>query len=167
MARFTYRLQQLLDVKLERKEELQQELGRRLQDLAAEQQAGEELRRERILVEERVTAARTAMLSGTEGVSGRTIRQHADYVRGVSSDLAAAKDAEFAQELRIREFEERAAAARRLLADCAREVEVLDKHRDRLERRFLKELEKQEAIQQDDITNSKFHPERRAHESFT
>jgi flagellar biosynthesis chaperone FliJ len=160
MARFTYRLQQLLDVKLERKEELQQELARTLQELAAEQEVGEELQRERILVEERLTAARTAMLSSTEGVSARTIRQHADYVRGVSSDLAAAKDAEFAQELRIREFEESVVAARRLLADCVREVEVLKKHRERLERRFLKELEKQEAIQQDDITNSRFYPER-------
>jgi flagellar export protein FliJ len=166
MARFTYRLQQLLDLKLERKEQLQQELGRRQRELAAEQEAGEELRRQRILVQENLTAAQSSMRGGTQGTSGRIIQQHADYVRGLSADLSAAKDAEFAQELRIREFEGRVASARRLLADCSREVEVLNKHRDRLERRFLKELEKREAIQQDDITNSKFHPERRAHESF-
>jgi flagellar biosynthesis chaperone FliJ len=166
MARFTYRLQQLLDLKLERKDQLQQELARRQQELAAEQEAGEELRRERMEVQENLKAARSSMLGSTQGASGRAFGQRADYVRGLTGDLAAAKDAEFAQELRIREFEERVAAARRVLADCSREVEVLNKHRDRLERRFLKELEKREAIQQDDITNSKYHPERRAHESF-
>jgi flagellar export protein FliJ len=166
MARFTYRLQRLLDVKIERKEQLERNLVQCQRELVAEQEALDELRRAQARIEEKLTVSKRSILGGSAGVSEHVIRQRTDYLHGLASDLEAAKNAEFSQRLRVREFEERLAEARHLLAEGSREVEVLNKHRDRLEKRFLKELEKQEAAEQDEIATSMFNQGRRAHESF-
>ncbi|MBV9508138.1 MAG: flagellar export protein FliJ [Acidobacteriia bacterium] len=151
-APFKYRLQKLLDLKLERKEELQRDLAQRLAELAAEQKAHQELEAARARMEEKLASLKRVPL----GMSGLAIQQYRDYLRGLVMDVEATRDAEFSQRLRVQEFAENVAKARRVLAECSRELEVLNKHRDRLEKRFLKEAERKEAADQDEIGSMLF-----------
>jgi flagellar protein FliJ len=167
MAPFRYRLQPLLDLKLERRDEVQRDLALRLKELASEQKALEELVQGRARMEEKLFRSRRDVLAGADGASGLAIRQRTDYLRGLTTDLEAAKDAEFSQRMRVREFEERVAKTRRQLADCSREVEVLQKHREHLEKRFVREGEQKDAAEQDEIGSAMFTRRRHAHESFS
>ena len=157
-APFKYRLQTLLDLKLERKEELQRDLAQRLAELAAEQKAHQELEAARARMEEKLASLKRVPL----GMSGLAIQQYRDYLRGLVMDVEAARDAEFSQRLRVQEFQDNVGKARRALAECSREVEVLNKHRDRLEKRFLKEAERKEAADQDEIGSMLFSRGRRS-----
>jgi flagellar biosynthesis chaperone FliJ len=58
--------------------------------------------------------------------------------------------------------EERLAEARRDLGEITREVEVLHKHRERLEQRFLREIERKDALEQDEIGNVLYMSRRRS-----
>ena len=58
-----------------------------------------------------------------------------------------------AQELSVTEAEERLSAARETLASRSRDVEVLEKHRARLERRFREEAARKEALDQEEMAN--------------
>ena len=83
----------------------------------------------------------------------------------MTADLSGAKGAVSAQRFRVREFEDHVSEARRLLADAAREVDVLNKHRERLENRFLRALEQKDAVEQDEMGGIIFNHKRRAYES--
>ena len=157
MPQFKYRLQPLLDVKSERKQQAQRDLGQRMADLKTEQDALGEMQAERERVEKKLEAAKFVPLGGAAGASVESIRQYTDYLRGLGADVEKARDAEFSQRLRLREFEDRAAAARRHLADCSRELEVLNKHRERLEQRFVRAEEKKDAAEQDEIGSAMFY----------
>jgi flagellar export protein FliJ len=152
LERFKYRLQPVLDMKLERKEQRELELGGCVSELAAEQKALEELRIAQARMEERLAEAQRIPV----GVSGADIRQYFDYLRGLKADVEAAREAEFSQRLRVRDFEEKVSQARQLLTDSLREVEILNKHRDRLEKRFRNDAEKKEAADHDEIGNMIF-----------
>jgi flagellar export protein FliJ len=166
MTSFKYRLQPLADLKLERRDQAQRDLALRVAELAAEQKALEDMRSKRVRMEELLAASRSGLLAGAEGASGLAVIQRTDYLRGLATDLEAAKDAEFSQRFRVREFEGQVVKARRLFADCSREVEVLDKHRERLEKRFLRENEKRGAAEQDEIGSTMFNRGRQTNESF-
>jgi hypothetical protein len=71
-------------------------------------------------------------------------------------DYDRASDATRAQELSVNEAEERLADARASLAARSRDVEVLEKHRGRLERRFNEEAGRKEAIEQEEMANAIF-----------
>jgi flagellar biosynthesis chaperone FliJ len=163
MPQFTYRLQVLLDQKITAKQEAQQVLADRQKELRAEQDALEECRRQETLVSGKIGDARGKLLSrGGLGTSGEAVRLYRDYLRGLQADLDAAKDTSFSQQLRLREAEERLAEARSSLAEASRQVEVLEKHRARLERRFLREAEHQEALAQEEMGNVMFSRRRQA-----
>ena len=166
MEQFKYRLQPLLDLKLEKQTQLQLALVQRQKELAAEKEALEQLRREQARIQEKLTSARPGVMAGGNGVTGREVRLYVDYLRGLEADLAAAIDAVGSQQLRIREFEERVVKARQAVAECAREIEVLNKYRARLEKRFLDKIGREEALAQDEIGNTMFVHGRRANESF-
>jgi flagellar export protein FliJ len=165
MPTFKYRLQPLLDIKIERKEALEQELALRRKELAAEQEALAELERAQATLTLRLAEALRARLGAGLHASGHVLEQHTDYLRGLSGDVTAGKSAVSAQRLRVRDFEDRVAQARRSLAEAAREVDVLEKHRERLEQRFARALERKEAVEQDEMGGIIFNQKRGAHES--
>ena len=165
MAKFQYRLQPLLDLKTERKEQCELALAERRRELAAEQEALVELEEKRVRVGAALTDALRSRLAAGAGASGLALAQQTDYLRGLTADLTEAKSAVIAQQLRVREFERRVETARRQLADAVREVEVLEKHRERLQQRFAREQERKDALEQDDMGNVIFNQKRRAYES--
>jgi uncharacterized coiled-coil DUF342 family protein len=91
------------------------------------------------------------MLSDSVGSTAVAIRQHRDYLSGLAADLEMARNSTFSQQSRVRKFEEKLAEAKRQLTECLREIDVLTKHRDRLQQRFLRAVEAREAAEQDEI----------------
>jgi flagellar export protein FliJ len=165
MARFQYRLQPLLDLKTERKEQLELALAERRKELAAEQEALAELEQKRDALRVALAEALRQRLAAGAGASGHALGQHTDFLRGLTADVMSAAAATTAQALRVRQFERLVDEARRQLAEAVREVEVLKKHRERVQQRFLREQERKDAVEQDDMGNVIFNSKRRAYES--
>jgi flagellar export protein FliJ len=165
MARFQYRLQPLLDLKIERRDALELALAQRRKELADEQQALTDLQRaQEELAAGLVEALRARLAAGT-AANGHALAQHTDYLRRLTADVTEAKAAVSAQRFRVREFEDCVAEARRVLAEAAREVDVLKKHRERLEQRFTRALEQKEAAEQDEMGGVIINQKKRAYEN--
>lgn len=161
---FKYRLQPLLDLKVDRKSQLQMAVAQCQNELSAEQEALAQLRREESQLEEKLAERRRNVLTGSDGSTGLAVQQYKDHLSGLAADLQLAKNSVFSQLLRVREFEEKVAETRRQLTECSREVDVLSKHRDRLQRRFLRVAQANEAAQHDEIGTTMFIHGRRANE---
>ncbi len=159
MPGFRYRLQPLLDKKQAAKEDAQRALGERQKELGAELEALDRACGECERIERELAQARGVVLGA--GATGGFIQARRDYARGLAADLETAADARAAQEGRVREAEQRVAEARTALAECSREVEVLEKHRERLEQRFRREAERKEALEQEEMGNVMFLSRRR------
>jgi flagellar biosynthesis chaperone FliJ len=162
MAVFQYRLQLLLDLKLHRREELERALAERQRELAAEKVALAELERAQEAMKCKLAEALRARLTAGSSACGYTLGLHSEYLRGLNGDVQAANGAASAQRVRVGEFQDRVAEARRQLSEAAREVEVLKKHRDRLEKSFRRAAEKKEALEQDEMGGITFNQRRRA-----
>jgi flagellar biosynthesis chaperone FliJ len=104
---------------------------------------------------------RKALLHTAASLSGREAGVRKDYLRGLEQDVEAAKDAVFSQRLVVEEVEERLASARSQLAERTRDVEILEKHRDRLEQRYRRDVARKEAIEQDEVGNMLYLSRRR------
>lgn len=154
MARFRYRLQTLLDQKLEAKEEAQQALVAAQRELQTEQNELEARRREQESSADVLRRARAERVSpAIEGSSGEWMRFRRDHIARLVDEYDAASDAIRAQELSVTEAEERLAAARDTLGSRSRDVETLEKHRAKLERRFNDEAARKEALDQEEMAN--------------
>ena len=163
MAQFRYRLQTLLDQKTRAKEEAQHALAAAQRELRTEQDELEACRREQEASAERLRCAQVERMSPmTGGASGELVRLRRDYIGRLQGECDDASDATRAQELSVSEAEERLASARETLASRSRDVEVLEKHRARLESRFNDEAGRKEALDQEEMANVIFLQGRRA-----
>jgi flagellar biosynthesis chaperone FliJ len=75
--------------------------------------------------------------------------------------LQDAKDAVLTQRIDLEEKQDAVQQAATAVADATREVEVLRKHREKSERRFLAELERKETNEQDEIASAMYETRRR------
>lgn len=164
MPAFQFRLQPLLDRKIEIEEEARKALKARRDELAAEQARLDECRtRQRELAARLEDLRRNIMTPGPDNtISGDEIGRRAAYLKALGLDVEAAKDAVFAQKLVVDECEDRVQEAERHMTECRRQVEVLEKYRERLEQRFRREQERKEAVEQDEIGNVLYISRRRA-----
>ena len=154
MAQFRYRLQTLLDQKIDAKEEAQRVLAEAQRRLLTEQNELEARRREQESSADVLRRARAGRVSPSiEGSSGEWMRFRRDHIARLADEYDAASDAMRAQELNVTEAEERLAAAREALASRSREVESLKKHRAKLERRFNDEAARREALDHEEMAN--------------
>ena len=165
MASFQYRLQPLLEMKIERKKQLELALVQAQKELAAEREALAELERAQAELENKLLQSRRSALDPKKGTNGYKLAMHTEYVRGLLGDVETAKGAVSAQKMRVGEYEQRVVEARRLLFEAVREVEVLKKHRERLEKRFLRAVEKKDALEQNEMGSIIFNQRMRTHES--
>jgi flagellar biosynthesis chaperone FliJ len=157
VAQFRYRLQTLLDQKVEAREEAQQALAVAQRELQTEQDELEERRREQESSADVLRRARAERVSpAIEILSGECMRFRRDHIARLVDEDDAASDAMRAQELSVSEAEERLAAARETLAFRSRDVESLEKHRAKLERRFNDEAGRKEALDQEEMANDIF-----------
>ncbi|HBY58820.1 MAG TPA: hypothetical protein DEH78_03300 [Solibacterales bacterium] len=158
MSVFVYRLQTLLDRKQAVREDAERRLAERLRELEEE--------RQRLAAREReareasaLAAAERMRLMAVEGgsVSGRELRQRAANLDLLLRLASEAKDAVFEQKIAVNDAEDRLEEARRALAEAVRDVEVLNKHRERAKSRFHREQERKEAVEMDEARTVLFH----------
>ena len=128
MPVFRYRLQPLLEQKIQLKDEAAQILFTKKQRLRTATEKLIELDRQQQVLAERKDASRRGLLAagGPSGVSGLEIRRRSEYLTALGLDLEAAKDAVFAQKIFIDECNREVADAQDHLAKCSRDVEVLE-----------------------------------------
>ena len=93
---------------------------------------------------------------GVKPLTGEEVRRRLDHLRGVDQDVESARGEVFAQKQAVDESQERLIQARQYLAECAREVEVLEKHRDKAEAHHEKQLERKEAHELDEVAGRLF-----------
>jgi YscO-like protein len=154
MAQFRYRLQTLLDEKTREKQAAQQMLAVTQKELREEQDELEMCRREQETAANRLKRARAEMIPSVSGdTSAGWVRLRRDHIERLKDECNDSSDATRAQEVRVSEAEERFTGARQTLAARCRDVEVLEKHRARLEHRFIRELEQKEALAQEEMAN--------------
>ena len=157
MAQFRYRLQTLLGQKIQAKEDAQHALGVAQRELRASRDELEECRRVQEARAQNLRNARAERMSPRiGGSSGEMMRLRRDHIGRLQDECDEASDATRAQELSVSEAEERLAAARATLATRSADVEVLEKHRSRLESRHNQEFARKEAIDQEEIANMTF-----------
>jgi flagellar biosynthesis chaperone FliJ len=72
---------------------------------------------------------------------------------GLKLDLQAAQSGVFSQQVFVDQAREGVREAQEALQVCRREVDVLDKYREKAEKRFLQEAAYREELEQDEIGN--------------
>lgn len=154
MAQFRYRLQALLEQKMQAKQEAQHDLAAAQRELRKQQDELDACLMEQEAAAGRLQEARVEALSPVAGATtGEWMRLKRAHIHRLEEQNERAVSETKAQELSVTEAEERLAAARETVALRSRDVEVLEKHRGRLERRFRTETEKKEALDQEEIAN--------------
>jgi len=145
------------------KEEAQQALAVAQRELRTEQDELEVCRREQEARSDRLQRARADSVSPAGGgSSGESMLLRRNYIGRLRDECDDASDATRAQELLVREAEDRLEAARETLSSASRAVEVLEKHRERLERRFNEEAARKETQAQEEMANVIFLQGRKA-----
>jgi len=163
VAQFRYRLQTLLGQKMQANQEAEHGLAAALRELRKQQDELEACLREQKAAAERLEEARLEALSPVAGATtGEWMRLNRAHIHRLEEQNERAVSESKAQELSVTEAEERLAEARKTLASRSRDVEVLERHRARLERRFHAEAEKKETLDQEEMANVIFLQGRRA-----
>ncbi|MDX2153465.1 MAG: hypothetical protein SFV54_22160 [Bryobacteraceae bacterium] len=158
MSAFVYRLQVLLDRKQEAREAAERALAIRLAELEQERRRLTERELSAQQASHRATEERVRLMAVEGGsMSGRDLRQRAANLDLMLQLAAEAKDAVFEQKIAVNDAEDRLEDARRELAEALREVEVLNKHRERARVRFERERERQQAAEMDEAGTVLFH----------
>src|SRR5262249_831880 len=137
------------------KEQAEEALAEKRKQLELAGEKLEELRAsEQTLAIKRQSLRRDLLLShSAQAITGLEIRRRREHLQSVSLELEAAKDAIFAQQLFIEECKEQLDQAQQHLVACSREVEILNKHRQKLEQRVQREADRKEAQELDEIGN--------------
>ena len=160
---FKYRLDPLLNHKTQVKQDAEQSLAARSRELTEEERRLAEVKQheaELLSLKER-TKNELLNPGGGKQITGEEIRRRLDYLRGVDHDVETARGEVFAQKQVVDESQEKLIQARQFLAECAREVEVLEKHRNKAEARYIQQAERKEANELDEIGAHLFISKRR------
>lgn len=160
MSGFQFRLQALLDQRTEEKHHAEELLALREKELAIERQTMRELEEEVRRATEYYQRKRVERVE--KGVHGGSIfTNQSDFLLGLKLDVQAAQSGVLSQQVFIDQASEAVQEARAVLEDCRREVDVLEKYRQKAEKRFLQEAAYREELEQDEIGNI-MHLSRRA-----
>ncbi|HEY4048473.1 MAG TPA: hypothetical protein VGM27_16530 [Acidobacteriaceae bacterium] len=152
MPVFQFRLQPLLDQRTEEKQHAEEFLAAREKELAVERQTMKELEKEAQRVAERYQRKRAERFAtGVHG--GSTLAKQSDFLLGLKLDVQAAQSAILAQQVFVDQAAEAVQQARTALEEARREVDVLEKYREKAEKRFLQEAAYREELEQDEIGN--------------
>jgi flagellar biosynthesis chaperone FliJ len=160
MPGFQFRLQALLDQRTEEKHHAEELLALRERELANERQTMKELEEEVRRTAEHYQRKRVERFAkGTHG--GSTFAKQSDFLLGLKLDVQAAQSGVLSQQVFIDQASEAVQEARAVLEDRRREVDVLEKYRQKAEKRFFQEAAYREELEQDEIGNI-MHLSRRA-----
>lgn len=160
MQVFQFRLQALLDRRMEEKQRAEEFLAARERELAIERNTMKSLEEDVQRTENLYRLKRTErFVSGVH--SGVRLSNQSDFLVGLKLDVQAAHAGVLSQQVFVDQAMDAVQDARSALEVCRREVEVLEKYRDKAEKQFLQEIAYKEELEQDEIGNV-MHLSRRA-----
>lgn len=164
MTPFTYRLQPLLEQKEGLKKEADREVIRQEQELQTQLATLESLQcRVQELVEKRQRARQQLMSKpGDKGaLTAADVLKRSEFIKILGSEIHEAENDVSAQRVVIETCEADVKEAKEHAAEAQREVEVLNKHREKQEQRFRREEEAKEEVALDEIGNVLYSTRRR------
>ncbi|HEX4167443.1 MAG TPA: hypothetical protein VHZ55_18415 [Bryobacteraceae bacterium] len=149
MPPFRFRLQVLLDRRLEEQQRAEEALRQRQQELAVEQQTLEALQEEVTRISALYQRRRSERLTAHE--RGFRVSNQTDFLSALKLDIQAAQSGVLSQQLFLEQAQEAVAEAQDNLAVCRREVDALDKYREKAKKQFELEAAYREELEQDEI----------------
>jgi flagellar biosynthesis chaperone FliJ len=152
MPTFQFRLQVLLDRRLDQKKQAEENLAARKRELTDEQRALRELEDEADRLQRLYEGKRADRVTAESRQASELVRRN-EYLSRLKSDVQAARSDVLSQQVFVDEAQDAVHQAQELLTECRRQVEVLEKYREKTEKRFLQELAYKEELEQDEIGN--------------
>src|SRR5262249_55557775 len=147
-----FRLQTLLDQRTEEKQHAEELLAARERELADERHTLRKLEEEVRHAEELYQRKRVERFArGARG--GSTFAKQSDFLLGLKLDVQSAQSGVLSQQIFVDQASEAVQEARAALEDRRRDVDVLEKYRQKAEKRFLQEAAYREELEQDEIGN--------------
>jgi len=160
MSGFQFRLQTLLDQRNETKRQAEEVLAAREKELAAERRTLKDLEEDVLHAEELYQRKRSERLV-KDIRGGATFGKRSDFLQGLKMDVQAAQSGVLSQRVFVDQASEAVNQARAVAEERRRDVDVLEKYRQKAEKRFLQEEAYREELEQDEIGNV-MHISRRA-----
>jgi len=152
MPKEKYRLQALLTIKARLKKKAEIALARALVELKQAKEKLEELEREKEEIIERWREARAEMKRDTAaGIAVKKGNVHVNFLRKLKEDEEAKQEEIEDQEQVIEDCENAVAAARREYIDAAKELQVMEKHKELWEKKVKAELTRREQKEMDEL----------------
>ena len=158
MTVFRFRLQALLDKKIEERNLATVELTEAKRVHRTAQQKLSDMEKLEQKLAEQIASTREQLLIESQASSiqlGRLTK----YLRGLEQDERSARHSIDLQRQIVKGAEEQVRKAHTWLAERSREMEVLDKYREKLRKSFLRAALRKEEIDQDEIS-ALLHPKR-------
>jgi phosphomevalonate kinase len=151
MPVFTFRLQVLLDQKLELQKQARAAVSEKERLLNEAKRALDELREKEREIQKQFREISSRLLVDGQVNQVLAVQRKNNYREGLAGDLKDAREAALAQKFVVEEAEEELTQAQTYAAQCSREVEKLEKYRDKQEVRFRAEAERKEQLEQDEL----------------
>jgi flagellar biosynthesis chaperone FliJ len=165
MAQFTYRLQTLLEQKERARAEAEKALAKAERERDDEIQKLREMElKQKQLVEKRDQVRREmlAARAGSGTLMARDAQGRSDFVRFMGTEIERARAEVIAQGSVVEQHHARVTEASVKSQTAKRELDLLSKHRARLEERYRRVLETKEELLLDEIGNALYSTRRRS-----
>jgi flagellar biosynthesis chaperone FliJ len=155
MPAFKYRLQPLLEQRQRDLESAEEALIKRQNDVREAELRKEQLLREQDALSRRLRENRKGILTTAPGelLTFHEVERRKLFLKGMAEELESLKDSVFSQQLVVEEARTKLQEAQFQASQARRAVEILEKHRQKLQKRFYAELEQKEALEQDELGN--------------
>jgi flagellar export protein FliJ len=164
MPAFHFRLQTLLDRRLDEQKRAEEDLANRQKELAFEQQTLKGLEDEVARIVALYESRRSERLAGA--VRASTLSNQTDFLLALQLEIQDAQSAVTSQQVFVEQAQEAVTEANEKLAACRREVDLLENFREKAEQRFQREAAYREELEQDEIGNVMYLNKRGSGENF-
>ncbi len=152
MANFQFRLQALLEQRMDRLKKAKEELAGYEKQLVAEQRVMGELEEEVSQAEELYRRKRMERVSLGPG-GGGSLAARSIHLRGLKMNVQAAQAGVLSQQIFVDDAKDAVDEAKAKAKTQQRDVDVIEKYRQKAEAKYLREEAYREELEQDEIGN--------------
>lgn len=162
MGTFVYKLQPVLDQRLEKEEAAREFLSAEQRKLEQAQARQRELEAERDRITANLADARAHFLDVPAGgqIQASVLIERREKIDSLDDQRRNAEAAVMSQQMHVLDCQDDVEKARQLLNEATREVKVLEKHREKQQLKFVRDQEAREEALQEEIGNSLYAQQR-------
>lgn len=151
MAVFNFRLQTLLDQKLDMEAKARVAMAEMHRIMEEQQSILLQLVENEKCIQRSILRTRDELLLAVVTNVGADVQRKNDYLAALRQDAKAAHDQMLIQQFAVEEAQMNLEKAQAYTLECFREAEKLSRYRKKLEKRFLAEAAKKEELDQDEL----------------